>query len=88
MNNNVLARIGFDIVVAILIVHGWWFIALPLAIVAVWKFSLFIELLIAGVVYDALFGFVPGMGIAAYVGTLTAVIVFGGMSVLKKIVRK
>lgn len=74
-------------IIAIALLNAWWFIALPLAIVGAWFFPYFAELIVAGVVYDALFGMIPGMGLWSYSGTIISVILFMIVFLLKKLVR-
>lgn len=76
-----------DIVIAFCVIQGWWFIALPLAFGCAWRLSAYIELVIAGIAYDSLFGFVNGDGLWAYLGTITSVIGFGIITFLKKVTR-
>ncbi len=85
--NRVSFRILIDLVVFISIIHGWWFIALPVVILVGWFFPFFIELLIAGIMYDALFGFTPSLGIAGYQGTISAAVLFVALFILKKVMR-
>jgi hypothetical protein len=81
------ARIILDILIAVAVLNGWWFIALPLGIYGVWKFPGYIELICAGVAYDALFGFAPGMGWFGYIGTLTTALGTVLIVSLKKVMR-
>jgi hypothetical protein len=87
MKNSVILRIILDILIAISLLNGWWFLALPLALVGAWFFPYFIELIIAGIGYDSLFGFVSGMGIWGYMGTIVSVVLFAGISGVKRWVR-
>lgn len=88
MNRNILSRIILDILIAISLLNGWWFIALPLALIGSYSFSYFIEVVIAGIVYDSLFGFIPGMGLKGYAGTISAIVIVLILSLVKKVVRK
>lgn len=87
MNTKNAYRILLDIVIAFCVIQGWWFIALPLAFGCAWRLSAYIELVIAGIAYDSLFGFVNGDGLWAYLGTITSVIGFGIITFLKKVTR-
>lgn len=88
MNAKVLARIAFDLVIAVCILNGWWFIAVPVGIAAAWFFPYFVELIIAGVAYDAVFGMIPGSGVKGYAGTVAAIVILVALALLKKVVRK
>jgi len=81
-------RIITDLLLLISVVNGWWFIALPLSLMGAWNFPYFIEIILAGIAYDSLFGFVPEMGLWGYAGTIMAVIGSIVANVLKKIVRR
>jgi hypothetical protein len=86
MNNSIRLRIGIDILLSISVLNGWWFVALPLAILGIWLYPFFIESIIAGSIFDALFGFVPGIGFWRYMGTVGSVCVFClGMFIKKKV---
>lgn len=87
MKKQLIFRILLDFLIIVSILHAWWFIALPLAIFGVWKFPYFIEIILAGIIYDSLFGFVSGMGVLGYVGTVVSIIVFGIVVLLRKVVR-
>jgi len=82
------SRIIIDILIICLLIPGYWFLALPLAIISAWYFPYFVEVIIAGIVYDALFGFIPGMGAWQYAGTIGSVIIFLIMFLSKKVVRR
>ena len=81
-------RIITDLLLLISVVNGWWFIALPLSLMGAWNFPYFIEIILAGIAYDSLFGLVPEMGLWGYAGTIMAVIGSIVANVLKKIVRR
>ena len=68
--------------------HGWWVVALPLALIGVWRFPYFVEIIIAGIIYDSLFGFVPEMGVIGYLGTIVSVGLFLLLILAKKVMRK
>jgi hypothetical protein len=87
MNSKNLSRIILGIIIVLCVIQGWWFIALPLAFVCAWMFSSFVELMIAGIVYDSLFGFVKENGLWGYVGTGISVIGFSILAFLKKVTR-
>ena len=88
MKTNILFRTLLDLLIFTAIFHALWFIALPLAIFGSWKYPHFTEIILAGVIYDSLFGFVPEMGVAGYVGTIVAVGAFLLVVILKRVVRR
>jgi len=87
MNKNLLTRIFIDLLIIITVLNGWWFFALPLALIGAWLFPYFVELIVAGIGYDSLFGFVPGMGAWGYAGTIVSIVLFAGIVGAKRWVR-
>ena len=81
MKNNLALRIGIDIVIAVCVIFGWWYIAVFIAAIMFFKFPYYIELLAAGFAYDALFG----MG--ALYGTAVAASIYVGGLLLKTTIR-
>lgn len=75
-SKKILGRIVLDFLIAVSILNGWWFVALPLGIVGVWIYKNYFEFIIAGVAYDALFGMVKGTGWIGYIGTIISVIMY------------
>jgi hypothetical protein len=88
MDTKIVYRITVDIILAISVLNGWWFIALPLVIGSVYVYSYFVEAVVAALAYDALFGFVAGMGTRSYIASITVIIACVVIGLLKKIVRK
>ncbi|HTK33603.1 MAG TPA: hypothetical protein VL335_03640 [Candidatus Paceibacterota bacterium] len=87
MNRTVLFRIFLDSALFVTIINGWWFVAFPLVIIGAWRFYYTIEIVLAGIMYDALFGMVPAVGVWGYAGTITAFGILIILHVLKKVVR-
>jgi hypothetical protein len=88
MNNNIFARIIIDIVIAFSVTQGWWFIALPLGLLGCWFFPYYLEIFMAGVAYDSLFGMVPDVGYKGYFGLIISAIGLFVVAGLKRIVRR
>ena len=88
MNKKILLRILIDILLMVSVIHGWWFFVVPLGLIGAYLFLYFVEIIIAGVVYDSLFGLIPEMGIKGHAGIITVVIILGIVSGVKKVVRK
>jgi hypothetical protein len=84
---KIILRIITDIIIFVAILNGWWIIALPLAMFGAWFFRYFIEIILAGMAYDALFNMIQGSGWKGYIGTIIAVILFLIAHFLKKSVR-
>lgn len=76
MNKSLLTRLIIDLLMFISVINGWWFVTFPLIIVGLWLFPFFIETILAGIVYDSLFGLVPETGIWAYIGTIVSIATF------------
>jgi hypothetical protein len=85
---KIIGRIIFDLVIALSVLNGWWFIAAPVALGAAWIFPYYAEIIIAAVVYDALFGMVREMGWIGYIATMLSVVVLAATAGLKRVVRK
>ncbi len=85
---KILLRLIVDILVAFSVIQGWWFVALLIGLISTWSFPYYIEILIAGVAYDSLFGLVPDMGVKGYAGTILAAAIFLIVAGFKKVVRR
>ncbi|MES2216380.1 MAG: hypothetical protein V4481_03720 [Patescibacteria group bacterium] len=84
---RIITRIIIDIAILLCLIHGWGFVALPLGIVGALVFPFYIELILAGVMYDALFGFTAGQGFAGYLGTIISTVFIFIVIIIKKIMR-
>ncbi len=83
----IIIRICADIALFFLIINGWWFLALPLSLICLWSFSYYIEAIVAGIAFDSLFGYMPGMGLIGYSGTVLAVAITIVVYFLKRMMR-
>ncbi len=88
LRNNVILRIILDVLILFTVISGWWFIAVPLVIFGVWFRTLFIEALIAGLAYDALFGMSSEQGMSGWAGTITAIVLYTCILLAKRFIRK
>jgi hypothetical protein len=88
MSKSLIVRIIVDILIAFCVLQGWWFFALPIAVIAAWFSPYFIEMIVAGIVYDSLYGSIPTQGIWDYVGTIASVAILAMESGLKRAIRK
>lgn len=88
MNTTTIKRIIVDILLLIAIINGWWIVAIILGAVANWFFLYFVELIIAGVIYDSLFGYSPAFGLAGYYATIMSLILFIVICSLKRVLRR
>jgi hypothetical protein len=95
MNKNISFRIGLDAIILVCVILGWWYAALPIALLAFFKFPYYVELVAAGFIYDSLFGMgagtVPdsgGIGIfAAFAGTIVSLVLLAVAATLKRLIR-
>jgi hypothetical protein len=87
MNQHSILRIFIYVAVIFSIINGWWFIAFPLLLVGAWKFSFKAEFVIAGIMYDALFGMVRSAGLWGYIGTIISICVLIILYALNKVIR-
>ncbi|MEN9524142.1 MAG: hypothetical protein RL536_211 [Candidatus Parcubacteria bacterium] len=88
MLKHITYRIILDILIALLIFYAWWFVALPLALIGTWRYPYFVEIIIAGFLYDSLFAPIFEMSVIGYIGTISAIVLFAGSILLKKLLRK
>jgi hypothetical protein len=76
-----------DLVLFTFIINGWWFFALPILVIGSWFFRNYFELIIFGIIYDALFCMNNGKSIWDYVGTVSSVSIYFIIYILKKFSR-
>ncbi|HEX7724737.1 MAG TPA: hypothetical protein VF438_03330 [Candidatus Paceibacterota bacterium] len=89
MIKNPALRIILDVIMFGSVLLGWWFIAIPVGIVGAWFFSSYVEIVIAGFIYDILFSLNADghMGIFNYAYLISSVIILGIISYLKNVVK-
>ena len=87
-SKTIVVRAALVVVILFLVMNAWWFVALPLAILGAWFLAGFVELILLGLIFDALFGMTAALGILGYVGTIVAVVVFLMVSLVKRVVRR
>lgn len=87
MNKKLSLRITLDVIVFVSVIFGWWFVAIPVALIGAWTFPRYAELVIAGFLYDALFGIGRGMGIWGYAYTIGSVLLLGFAAYMKIVVK-
>lgn len=88
MNKQIIIRIFIDLLIVIMVINGYWLIALPLAIIGTYLFSYFIEIIIAGLIYDSLFGLISGNGFWDYIGIIFTTFSWIIVVSLKGVVRR
>jgi len=87
MNKKIFVRLIFDALIFFFVINGWWFAALPLGAVGLWVFPFYIEIMLAGVIYDSLFGFIPDLGWLGYAGVIISSLLIFLIVMLKKRMR-
>lgn len=87
MTNDLTLRITIDVIIVIAVLMGWWFVALPVGIIAAWVFPKYLELIVFSFMHDVLFGFSNSMIIWSYSWTIVSSIIIVAMYFLKVIVR-
>jgi hypothetical protein len=87
MKENTIYRIILDLLIFLCVTQGWWFVFLPLGILGVWYFPYFIEIVVAGVIFDSLFGFIPDLNIIGYANTIISSFLLLFISGVRRIVR-
>jgi hypothetical protein len=84
---KLIFRIIIDIVIFVCLVQGWWHFTLLLALIGIWNFGFYIEIILAGLIYDALYGSVAVKGLTGSIGLIVGAILFMVLTVIKRIVR-
>jgi len=87
MHTNPTLRILLDVAVVACILLGWWFIALPLAVLCAWMLPYYLEFVVEGLLYDSLYGAGRGLGLLGYLGIIISLIL-GIIIILLKMVVK
>ncbi len=87
MKTDPSLRIIVDVVVLVSVLLGWWYIALPVAVLAAWMLPYYFEFLLAGLIFDSLYGFGRGLGIFGYFGIVISVVALVLAQFLKLIVK-
>ncbi len=85
---NKLTRFIVDIIIFVLVISAWWHIALLISIIGLIAFPYFIEIIIFGIIFDALFGYSQSLGISGYIGTLSSILIFLAIFWLNKALRR
>ncbi len=88
MIKNNFSRILIDLVLLLSVIYGWWVVAVVVSLVAILYFNNFFELIIFGLIFDALFGFNENLGIFGFAGLIYSVSVYLIFYWLKKVLRK
>lgn len=83
----ILYRILFGLVSFAFIIHGFWIGAHILGILVYWRIPYYFELILFGLMYDALYGHYD-RSVYSYAGIVTAILVSVILTGLKSVVRR
>ena len=87
MHTNPTLRILLDAAIVVCILLGWWYIALPLAILCAWVLPCYLELVLGGIFFDSLYGIGRGLGLMGFLGVIASLVLGGIIILLKAIVK-
>ncbi len=87
MQKNSIIRLVVNILLFVSVLNGWWPIAFIVGVGGAWYWPHFIEIIVAGVAYDALFGMISGTSIHGWIGTIVSIVLYTVILLIKKIVR-
>jgi hypothetical protein len=82
-----MLHIILSVILFVLVIKGVWIPAALLALFLLWKYHAVITVLVAGILYDALFGMFPAQTWYGYVGTISALVFVIVFYSIKKVVR-
>lgn len=85
---SIFFRLIINVLLFVSIINGWWFFAVTFVFLGFRFQSFYIEGLLAGIFFDSLFGMIPSLYLWGYIGTITAVIIWIFVRILKKITRR
>ena len=87
MHTNPMLRMLLDAAVVACIFLGWWYIALPVALICAWALPCYLELVGEGILYDSLYGLGRDLGILGFLGIIMS-LVLGCIVILLKLIVK
>ena len=87
MHTNITLRMLLDAAVVVCIFLGWWYIALPIAVLCAWALPYYFEFVGEGLLYDSLYGLGRGLGVLGYLGILASLAIGAVMILLKAVVK-
>ena len=87
MHTNPMLRILLDAAVVACIFLGWWYIALPVALLCAWMLPCYLELVGEGLLYDSLYGVGRDLGAFGFLGIIVSLVLGVVVILLKAIVK-
>ena len=86
--HRIRIRIIIGLVLAVCVLQAWWLAALVIGLIGTWFFRDYLELVVAGIAYDALYGDTIGSGWTSHLGLFVSIIGLLITVGLKKVVRR
>ena len=84
---RLIKRILWDFAILVCLVQGWWYAAIIIAMICAWNHKLYLEIIIAGLIYDSLYGPVAVNSISSYIGLTLGIALFIMISIMKRVIR-
>lgn len=88
MKSLLIKRTLVDLLLLVSVLNGWWIVAVVIGLIATWTFNYFIEIIIAGIIFDSIFGYTATLGLWGYIGTITSILIFIVISWSKNVLRR
>lgn len=88
MSREHTLRLCFGVMIFFGVVFNMWFVSIPIGLVAMWIFPLYVEAIIAAFLHDMIFGISSGYGFHSDVYILCTAVVLGAFILLKKFVKR
>ncbi|MDE2038038.1 MAG: hypothetical protein KGI69_02335 [Patescibacteria group bacterium] len=87
MKNDMSLRITMDILLAVSVIFGWWYISIPFGLICLWMFPYYGEFIVFGFLYDEIFTMGRGLGLWSFAGLLVTTAATIAFSIFKLVVR-
>ncbi|MFA6601409.1 MAG: hypothetical protein WCT02_00905 [Candidatus Paceibacterota bacterium] len=89
MSKRTFLRITTDLALLLCVLEGWWIPAIVIGVLGLWYFSFYVfDFLVAGILFDSLFGIVSKLAWVSYAGTILSLMLAELVQTVKKLVRK
>lgn len=87
MRKEILLRVVFGIVILLSIIFDLWYVSIPLAVIGIWTFGSYFEVVVFAFMHDVLFG-IGGVGfVSNYYYTIASILILGVSYYLKYLVK-
>jgi hypothetical protein len=88
MRNIILIRLLLIILILLAVILGWWHIAIILGMIGCLSQKLFLEFIVGGIVFDALYGHSESASLNNHLGIIISLVLFVVIYWLKKVLRR